>query len=223
MILSIWKPKGPSSHAIVNQIRRITGEKRVGHAGTLDPLASGILIIAIGRESTKQLSQFMSQDKEYRTVLHLGETSTTDDAEGEKTMVITGKEQPWLFPTNQQIEEIVKRFIGEIHQIPPAFSAIKIKGRKSYDLARKGKPVELSARPVNIHSIQIEKYDYPKLVLIINCGKGTYIRSLARDIGKELGTGAYMAGLVRTRVGEFTKEKSLTVEEFEKEWKKKKQ
>lgn len=218
MIVSIWKPKGPSSHFIVNQVRRITGEKRVGHAGTLDPLASGVLIIAIGRESTKQLSQFMNQDKEYQTVVRLGETSTTDDAEGEKTIVNVKTEL-----STEDIQQVIKKFIGTINQVPPAFSAIKLQGKKSYQLARQGKAVELQPRPVTVYSIQIEQYQYPDLELTIHCGKGTYIRSLARDIGKELETGAYMAGLVRTRVGEFTKEKSLTVEEFEKEWKKKKQ
>lgn len=213
MILSIWKPSGPSSHSIIYQVRKITGEKRVGHAGTLDPLAAGVLIIGIGRQSTKQLSHFVQQDKEYRAVFYLGQISKTDDAEGEKT-IIDDKKQP----TIEEIQAVLKEFIGTIQQIPPVFSAIKLKGKKSYELARKGQAVELTARPVKIYNITLEKYAYPQLELTIHCGKGTYIRSLARDIGKELETGAYMAELTRTRVGEFNKNNSLTIGEFEKKW-----
>lgn len=213
MIVSIWKPVGPSSHAIIYQLRKITKIKRIGHAGTLDPLASGVLIVGITRESTRQLAQFMQQDKEYQAVLHLGQTSTTDDAEGEKTLInVTSP------PSQKRVEHIVKQFIGNIEQTPPAFSAIKIHGKKSYQLARKGKSVKLTPRPITIYSIVIEKYEYPDLVLTIRCGKGTYIRSLARDIGQALTTGAYISSLTRTRVGNFTKQNSLTIDEFRQQW-----
>ncbi len=213
MIVAIWKPSGPTSFQIIYQLREITGEKRIGHAGTLDPLASGVLIIGIGRESTKQLDTFMHQDKAYTATLVLGKTSSTDDSEGEiKDFNLD------IHPTVQQVQAVISDFIGDIQQIPPIFSAIKIKGKNSYELARKGKAVELKSRQVSIYSIKIITYNYPSLQISVECGKGTYIRSLARDIGDKLKTGAHITQLTRTKVGNYSEQNSLTLEQFKQFW-----
>lgn len=213
MIVAIWKPSGPTSFQIIYQLRKITGEKKIGHAGTLDPLASGVLIVGIGRASTKKLDSFMHQDKAYTATLILGKISSTDDAEGE----ISGFNLD-IEPDIQQVQKVISSFIGNIQQIPPIFSAIKINGKNSYELARKGKAVELKSRQVSIYSIKIITYNYPSLQISVECGKGTYIRSLARDIGEKLGTGAFLSDLTRTKVGDFTKENTLTLEQFEQFW-----
>lgn len=208
MIIAINKPKGPTSFDIVAQVRKITNTKKVGHAGTLDPLASGVLVVAVGREDTKKINSIVEKEKEYVADFKLGEESTTDDREGEK-LPISGK-----IPTDEEIEAVLLNFIGEIMQVPPQFSAIKIAGKRAYKSARAGETVELPARPVVVKEIELVEYDYPQLKLRVVTGPGVYIRSLARDIGRELGTGAYMSGLVRTRVGEFKLSDALTVEEF---------
>ncbi|NQT50271.1 tRNA pseudouridine(55) synthase TruB [Candidatus Kuenenbacteria bacterium] len=197
-IIGINKPKGPTSHDIVDQVRRITGERKVGHAGTLDPLASGVLVVAIGRENTKKISEIVKTEKEYIAKVKLGETSTTDDGEGEKVKSSNVKGK-----SIEEIKQILDGFVGEIEQIPPVYSAIKMKGKKAYELARQGKDVKMEPRKVFIKKIELFKYEWPYLEIKVVCGPGVYIRSLARDIGEKLGTGAYMAELERTRVGEF--------------------
>ena len=209
MIVAVYKPKGPSSFKIIGQIRKITGIKKVGHAGTLDPLASGILVVGIGRDGTKKLSEAVGQDKEYIAEIELGATSTTDDAEGPVVRQIVAK-----IPKTKIIP-VIKKFIGEIDQIPPIFSAIKIKGRRAYKMARAGEVPELKARKVLIKDIKIISYFWPILKIKVVTGPGTYIRSLARDIGQELGVGAYMKELERTRVGEFTKKQAVDINKLD--------
>ncbi len=213
MIIGINKPKGPTSHDIIYQVRRITKVKRVGHAGTLDPAAAGVLVVAIGREFTKQLGEIVKHDKEYLAEVTLGATSSTDDGEG--TIVSSAS---CLVPSEQEILKTRSKFVGEIEQVPPAFSAIKMGGKKAYELARKGKEVVMAPRNVVVHSIEVVKYDWPKLTIKVHCGKGVYIRSLARDIGQALGVGGYMSALERTRVGDYTLEKSYTLEQLKELW-----
>ncbi len=210
-IVAINKPKGPTSHDIISQVRRITGIKKVGHAGTLDPLASGVLVVAIGRENTKKINTIVKSEKEYIAKIKFGETSTTDDAEGLKTSIVNVETFNQTFPILKEtsIKKVLQKFIGEIEQVPPAFSAIKMNGKKAYELARSGQAVEMKARQVFIKEIELLKYEWPYLDIRIVCGSGTYIRSLARDIGEALKVGAYMAELQRTRVGEYTLEQAV--------------
>lgn len=211
MIVGIIKPKGPTSNDIVQKVKKITG-KKVGHAGTLDPLASGVLVLGIDKD-TKKLDEVVKKEKEYVATFKFGAYSTTDDEEGEKTEVEVDRT-----PDREKIEDVVKEFVGEISQVPPKYSAVKVKGREAYKLARKGEEVSLEPRIVKVEEIEILGYDYPLLEVRIVTGPGVYIRSLARDIGKKLRTGGYMAKLERTRVGNFTRENSYTLEDFEKEY-----
>ncbi|MBU1472344.1 tRNA pseudouridine(55) synthase TruB [Patescibacteria group bacterium] len=197
-IVAVYKPKGPTSHDIVNVVRRITGEKRVGHAGTLDPLASGVLVVGIGREATKKLSLIVGKEKEYIATIKLGATSTTDDEEGEKRNV------ECRMSNVETIQRKIKQFSGVISQVPPVYSAVKVDGKEAYKYARKGKEVELKPRKVLIKEIEIIEYSWPLLRLRVVTGPGVYIRALARDIGGALGVGGYLASLERTRVGDFT-------------------
>jgi len=208
VIISINKPVGPTSFDIVARVRKITGVKKVGHAGTLDPLASGVLVLAIGRDDTKRINSIVEKEKEYIAEIKLGETSSTDDDEGEKTFISD------KVSTLEEVSSILNKFIGEISQVPPQFSAIKIKGKRAYKSARAGEKVEMIARIVLIKEIELLEYDYPLIKIRVVTGPGVYIRSLARDIGQELGTGAYMLGLIRTRVGEYAIDHALTLEEF---------
>ncbi|MFA6594069.1 MAG: tRNA pseudouridine(55) synthase TruB [Candidatus Buchananbacteria bacterium] len=208
-ILNINKPKGPTSFDIVAQVRRRTGVKKVGHAGTLDPLASGVLVVAVGREATKTISEVVAKEKEYVADIKLGAVSNTDDEEGAKTVI--GDYQP----SREEIAEAINSFIGEIKQVPPQFSAIKVAGRPAYKTARQGRKLELPARPVAIKEIELLEYEYPNLKIRVVCGPGVYIRSLARDLGQVLKTGAYMSDLVRTRVGEYKIENAVGVEDLD--------
>lgn len=214
-IFPIIKPKGPTSHDIVDQVRKITGVRKVGHAGTLDPLASGVLVIGITREGTKQMSELVKTGKEYLAKVKLGQTSSTDDEEGEKTETFqTSQTKPDL----PDIKDVLPQFIGNIKQVPPIYSAVKIKGKSAYKYARKGEELKLEPREVEIKEIEIISYEWPNVHLRIVTGSGVYIRSLARDIGESLGTGAYLAGLERIRVGQYTKDDALTLEEFDDLW-----
>lgn len=211
MIIGIYKEKGPTSNDVVQEIKKIVGEK-VGHAGTLDPLAKGVLVIGIGK-STKELDKVVKKEKEYIADIKLGMTSETDDEEGEKYNF-----KVEVIPSIEDLQEVIKKFIGEILQTPPVYSAIKVKGQEAYKLARKGIEVKLESRKVNIFNIEILKYNYPDLKLKVTTGPGVYIRSLARDIGSGLKTGGYLADLERTRVGEFTKENSYNILKFKEIW-----
>lgn len=191
--------------------------KKVGHAGTLDPLASGVLVIAVGRESTKRIDQVVKKEKEYIATVKLGQTSETDDAEGVRDDDLIAENLKGI--GRDHIEKVLARFIGHIKQVPPVFSAIKVKGKTAYKLARQGKDPKLEPREVEIKEIELLDFQWPFIKIRVVTGPGVYIRSLARDIGNELGVGAYMSDLERTRVGEYTKEKSFTIEEFAREWK----
>ena len=199
MIIPINKPAGITSHTVVNKLRRHYGIKKIGHAGTLDPFATGVLILLVGRESTKRSQELMKQNKIYRTKLKLGYISDTYDKDGVIQEYNTQK-----LPTRVEIDEIVASFIGEISQIPPMYSAIKINGKKMYELARKGQTIDIPPRLVNIYNITVLDYTYPYLILDISCSSGTYIRSLGYDIGIKLETGAYLETLERRQSGEFS-------------------
>lgn len=202
-ILLIDKPSGWSSFDVVAKVRSIikhaTGLKKpkVGHTGTLDPLATGLMIVVVG-DYCKRAQEFSNLDKMYEVTMKLGQTSTTGDEEGIKTAVAGPKSI-----SLKEIAIILQQFVGDIMQVPPAFSAIKINGQRAYKLARAGQQVELEARPVHIESIRLETYEYPIVRFTAHVGSGTYIRSLVLDIGQKLQTGAYMTALRRTKVGEW--------------------
>jgi tRNA pseudouridine55 synthase len=196
-LLIVDKPVGPTSHQVVNIVRRGTGIRKVGHAGTLDPRASGVLVLCLG--SATRLSEYLSvASKRYQAIVRFGVSTETYDAEGE-IVVQTGNA-----PSRQEIEEILPDFLGEINQVPPPYSAIKVKGSKAYELAREGKDVELEARTITIYDLQLSSYKAPDLALEIECSAGTYIRSLAHDLGTRLSTGAHLAALRRVKAGPFT-------------------
>ncbi len=196
--LLIDKPVGPTSHDIVARVRRAMPKgTKVGHAGTLDPLASGLLIIGIGK-ATKELSKLVGLDKTYVCTVRLGATSVTDDGEGPITE--NTNTDP---PVRDVVELTVKKFIGEQEQIPPAFSAKKVEGQRLYKIARRGESVAPKPQHVTIHALEIISYHYPELEIRISCASGTYIRALARDIGRDLKTGGYVSALRRTKIGPF--------------------
>lgn len=208
-IFAVNKPPGITSHDVVNIVRKKTGVKRVGHGGTLDPLAQGVLVIAVGRENTKRLDEFVKGEKEYIAEVKFGQTSSTDDDEGEKENVNTN-----IIPGIDEIDKVSKLFIGEILQTPPIYSSVKISGKPSHRRVRAGQKIKLEPRKVRINSIEILDYSYPILRLKVATGPGVYIRALARDLGKELATGGYLKSLIRTKVGNFTIEKALKLEEL---------
>jgi tRNA pseudouridine55 synthase len=210
-IFAVYKPKGPTSNQILTKIRKRTGIKKVGHAGTLDPLAQGILVVGVGRAATKQLGTIVAKEKEYLATIRLGYTSTTDDNEGQKEKI-----QDITKPLLVHVKNTLKQFKGEIDQVPPIYSAIKIKGQEAYKLARKGKEVKMKSRKALIKKISLISYKYPYLKIKVITGPGVYIRSLARDIGQTLGTGGYLSSLERTRVGQFTKSKALKLNQIKK-------
>ena len=209
-ILAVDKPQGMTSHDIVAFIRKHFGFKKVGHAGTLDPIATGLLVILIGRY-TRSSNLFINDDKEYVATLVLGARSDTGDAWGK--VIPSGKE---IIFTNDRIEGTFKRFLGEIYQTPPAYSAIKYKGRKLYELARKNISVEIKPRKIHIKELEIMKLALPEITFRVRCSKGTYVRQLCADIGDSLGCGGYMSGLRRTRSGKFSLDEALSMEELKK-------
>lgn len=212
-IIAIYKETGPTSHDVVDAVRKITGIKKVGHAGTLDPLARGVLVVGIGKEATQRLAHEVAKEKEYFATIKLGEESSTDDEEGIKT-VHTGI-QP---PAREKIETTLKTFEGEIIQTPPFYSAVKIHGKSAYARVRAGETFTIKPRTVYIKVIELLRYHWPFLTIRVVTGPGVYIRSLARDIGKILDTGAYLKDLERTRVGEYSKEKTFSLKEFTRAW-----
>lgn len=211
MILLIDKPKGWTSFDVVAKVRGILHEKKVGHGGTLDPNATGLLIIGTGADTKKLGEITKNQNKTYEAEIILGENRDTDDVEGKTTRFA---EENGTIPVKKEIEKILKTFEGERLQMPPQFSAIKINGKKSYDQARKGINVELVPRKVFIYKISLVGYEYPVLKIICEVSSGTYIRSIARDLGEKLGTGGYLNELRRTRVGEYLVEKAITLSEL---------
>ena len=195
-VLIVDKPIGMTSHQVVQVIRRGTRIKRAGHTGTLDPRASGVLVILIG--PAVRLSQYLSaEDKRYQATIKLGEKTDTYDTEGK----ITGTSE--VNVTHAQFEESLKHFVGEIEQVPPPYSAIKVKGKHAYDLARKGEEVKLEPRLINVYSLDLLEWNSPEAVIDIHCSSGTYVRSLAYDLGEMLGCGGNLTGLRRTKSGRF--------------------
>jgi len=206
-ICGFWKPRGPSSFDVIREIKKSSEDKCIGHAGTLDPLAEGVLVIAIGKEFTKKINEEVKKEKEYIAHIKLGIESSTDDEEGEKKAFEIKKE-----PTQEDIEGVLQNFIGTIMQTPPIWSAVKVQGKEAYKRAEKGEEISLSPRQVRIDEIEIISYKFPELFIRVVTGSGVYIRSLARDIGKMLKTHAYLGGLIRTKVGSFTKENSIHID-----------
>jgi tRNA pseudouridine55 synthase len=209
--LTIDKPAGMTSHDVVARVRRVARQKRVGHGGTLDPAATGVLPIGLG-EATRLLEYLVEGRKRYLATIELGRTTTTDDAEG-ATLV----EQPVPALTCEDLRDALATFTGTVMQVPPMYSAIQIEGRRLYDLARRGEEVELVARPVEIDQITLLDWQSPRLMVEISCGKGTYIRSLARDLGAALGCGAHLASLRRSAVGPLSLETAVPLATIEQE------
>jgi tRNA pseudouridine55 synthase len=212
-ILLVDKPKDWTSFDVVNYVRRIVagveGKKpkncKVGHTGTLDPQATGLLVLLVGKEYTRKAMTLSKVDKTYEVTMKLGETSTTGDSEGEKIAISD------TTPTQKAVLEALESLQGHIMQVPPQFSAMKINGVRAYKLARKGEVVELEARPVDIYSNELTGYEYPYVKFTSKVSSGTYIRSLVEDLGKILETGAYMSDLRRTQVGAFSLDDALEV------------
>ncbi|HWL93234.1 MAG TPA: tRNA pseudouridine(55) synthase TruB [Phycisphaerae bacterium] len=205
-IVNLYKPAGRSSAQYVYRLRRVFGVRKIGHAGTLDPFADGVLIACIGG-ATKLVERLMNLPKTYRTTLRLGVTNETFDSE-KPFIEVAGA----IAPTEQQIRTVLGGLCGEIQQVPPAFSAIRVGGVQSYERARRGAAVDLQARAVRVHRIDLVSYEWPRLTLEIACGRGTYIRAIARDVGAALACGAVCETLTRTAVGPFTIEKSARLE-----------
>lgn len=198
-IYVFYKPKGISSYDLIRKIKKTFSLKeKIGHAGTLDPLACGVLVIAIGSKFTKKLAKIVNKEKEYIAEIFLGMESLTDDEEGQKIKIKVNKR-----PSKDDIQTVLKKFIGKIYQTPPLFSAVKIGGRPAYWYARRNKKIKLTPRLVEIKNIKILKYNWPILKIKVICQKGVYIRSLARGIGQELKVGGYLKNLIRTRLGNF--------------------
>jgi len=196
--LNVRKPAGPTSHDIVARVRRRLPRKiKVGHAGTLDPFADGVLVLCLGA-ATRLAEYVQRQPKRYTARIRLGATSTTDDSEGQ----VTSTPSPRV-PDLDDIQSALARFVGAIQQTPPAHSAVHVQGKRAYALARAGQPVMPAPRTVTIHSLNVLRYDWPELDLEIGCGSGTYIRALARDLGAVLGCGGYCSTLRRVSVGQF--------------------
>jgi tRNA pseudouridine55 synthase len=206
-LLLIDKPEGWTSFDAVNYVRRIVAQAegrkprqvKVGHAGTLDPFATGLLILLIGKEYTRRAAEFSKLDKTYEVTMRLGATSSTGDPEGQ----VTPRPVSGTAPTEKALLEALERFKGPIRQVPPAYSAVKVGGQRAYKLARAGKEVKIEARTVTIGRLELAGYEYPEARLTADVSSGTYIRSLVEDIGKALDTGAYTSALRRTRIGEF--------------------
>ncbi len=197
-VVVVDKPVGLTSHDVVQIIRRGTGIRRAGHTGTLDPRASGVLVVLVG--PAVRLSEYVSAtDKRYQATLRLGTSTDTYDAEGQIM-----RTTPIDNITEDQFAEIIKNYEGEIEQVPPPFSAVKVKGRRAYDRARQGEKVELKPRKINVYNLDVLEWAPPEVVLDVYCSSGTYVRSLANDLGDDLGTGAYLIGLRRTKSGRFT-------------------
>lgn len=201
-ILLINKPEGRTSFSLIRALRKLTGIKKIGHAGTLDPFATGVMVLLIGRDYTRLSDKLLFQDKEYFGSVSLGVSTDTYDCDGK--VVARSKK----IPTLEEIQEIVMKFQGEIEQVPPMFSAKKVQGKKLYEIARKGISIERAPAKIQL-TTEILSYEYPNLNLRIACSKGTYIRSVAHEIGQMLGCGAHLSKLNRTRSGNFCLEKCL--------------
>lgn len=209
-ILLIDKPADMTSFGVVARVRRVlsqaAGKKvKVGHTGTLDPFATGLMILVVGKEC-KNAGIYSKLDKVYESTIILGKTSSTGDTEGELTDISDER------PSRETIESALENFKGEITQIPPVFSAIKVNGQRAYKLAHKGETVEIPSRQITIHSLELVDYRYPELTIRTHVSSGTYIRTLAQDIGEVLGTGAYCSRLRRTKIADYSLDDAVTLE-----------
>lgn len=204
--LNIYKPVGMTSHDVVSVLRRVTKIKQIGHTGTLDPFAEGVLPICIGKAT--RLIEYLQDDKEYLATVQFGVATNTFDLDGEKVFTSDKK------VSRDDIKEGLKSFEGEIFQLPPIFSAIKVKGKKLYEYARKGEEVEIQPRKVVIENIELKNFDeeLQQVQILLKCSKGTYIRSIANDLGKNLGCGGYLIKLIRTQAGKFRVENSVQLD-----------
>ena len=209
-IVNIYKEKGYTSHDVVAVLRKVVGQKKIGHTGTLDPDATGVLPVCLGR-ATKVCELLTDHDKTYEALLLLGKTTDTQDISGE----VLEERNPGDL-TEEEVRSCIESFIGEYDQIPPMYSALKVNGKKLYELAREGKTVERKSRKVQIHGIRILEMNLPHVRMEVDCSKGTYIRTLCHDIGEKLGCGGCMESLLRTRVSSFTLKDSLKLPEIEK-------
>ncbi len=208
-IINVYKEKGFTSHDVVAKLRGIAGQKKIGHTGTLDPDATGVLPVCLGK-ATKLCDLLTDKDKTYEAVLLLGKTTDTQDITGEVL-----EEKPTETLVEDKVREVIEGFIGDYEQIPPMYSALKVNGKKLYELAREGKVIERKARPVKILDIKILEMDLPRVRMEVSCSKGTYIRTLCHDIGEKLGCGGCMESLIRTRVSAFRVEDARTLDEIE--------
>lgn len=206
-IVNIYKEKGYTSHDVVAVLRKVVGQKKIGHTGTLDPDATGVLPVCLGR-ATKVCELLTDHDKTYEALLLLGKTTDTQDISGE---VLEEKDPAYL--TEEEVCSCIESFIGEYDQVPPMYSALKVNGKKLYELAREGKTVERKSRRVQIHGIRIVEMNLPHVRMEVDCSKGTYIRTLCHDIGEKLQVGGCMEELERTKVGRFLKEDAVTLDE----------
>ena len=213
MIINIYKPKGITSFGVVKKIRKIVGEKKVGHGGTLDPFAEGVLIIGTGSD-TKELKKITDTDKTYTASIELGKTTNTLDPEGD---VIEKKKIPRL--SESKINKVLESFLGTSMQTPPMFSAKKIGGVKLYELARKNIIVDRKPTQINISDISLINFNETNIVFTVSCSKGTYIRVLGKEIAEKLGTVGYLNSLIRTRVGEYFIDDSVSLDQFKLSWK----
>lgn len=207
-VLNVYKEKGYTSHDVVAKLRGILHQKKIGHTGTLDPDAEGVLPVCLGK-ATRLCDMLTDKDKTYRTALLLGKETDTQDISGQ---ILCEKK---VEVTEEEVEKAVRAFVGTYGQIPPMYSALKVNGKRLYELARAGKVVEREARMVTIYEIEIESIDLPKVFMKVHCSKGTYIRTLCHDIGRKLGCGGCMECLLRTEAGRFSIEDSLTLAEIE--------
>lgn len=215
--LLIDKPEGITSHDAVDRLRRITGIRRIGHAGTLDPFATGLLIVGVGRGATKRLSEIMGKEKTYEATAVLGATSVTQDRTGTLTEWSSGQvvkndggnRPEW--PTETAVREAMAGFLGPQKQVPPMYSAKKIAGKKLYELARAGLEVERKPADITIYALELLRYSPPMMSFSVRCSAGTYVRTLAHDLGHALGTGAYLEALRRTAIGEFRVENAAAL------------
>ncbi|MDZ7373146.1 MAG: tRNA pseudouridine(55) synthase TruB [candidate division KSB1 bacterium] len=208
VVVSLIKPEGWTSFEVVEKVRSVVGVRKVGHAGTLDPFATGVLVVAIGR-ATKRISELMGLEKEYEGIIEFGLETDTLDPTG---AVVRTCAVPEI--RLDQLAEAAKQFVGEIEQRPPVYSALKVRGKRLYKLARAGRPVELPPRKVFVKRFDILEWQPPLAKFRVECHAGTYVRALARDLGAAVGSCGYVRQLCRTRVGPYTLENSLTIEEF---------
>ncbi len=215
-LVIVDKPGGITSHGVVSRIRRLAGTRKVGHAGTLDPMATGVLVLGVNR-ATRLLGHLMLTEKRYDATIRLGQTRHTDDAEGEVTATV-----PASHLSEEQVRTAAARFVGELQQVPTAVSAIKVDGKRAHQLVREGEQPVLKARTVTVHELTVDDVravgDFVDLDVSVHCTSGTYVRAIARDLGAELGVGGHLTALRRTEVGEFDLDVAQTLEQLEDEF-----